>query len=99
MTQVQLMAATGWSEAKLRRICWATTWGRIDAVDIDTYLSACGLTWSRLRRPLYLLRLAIKRGGVETMRHIAACGPEHGGAPVRYLRRLNQILLEGRERI
>lgn len=70
MTDEELMRATGWGEKHLRWVYNKATWGPITNADSDLFLAACGLNVKEQRRYKYRLARAVKRGGVETMRHL-----------------------------
>lgn len=69
MTSAELCRRTGWRKQKLRRIAEAKSFRDFKAGEIDTFITACGLCWSRQRKLLYLISLAVQRGGIQTMQH------------------------------
>lgn len=72
MTDKELRQRTGWGKKRLLRVYRATSWKNVTVGEVDALLSACGLRWSSQRRQLFLLQLAIERGGLERMRHLRA---------------------------
>lgn len=65
MTDTELAKRTGWGMRHLKRVYQAATWRDITAQEVDTFLSACGLSWSSQRRQRWLLQLAFERKGIE----------------------------------
>lgn len=70
MTDPELMELTGWGRSKLRAVYQSATWSNVRAGDIDRFLKACGMSWSKQRTQRWLLKRAIEKGGVETMGHL-----------------------------
>jgi len=70
MTDPELMELTGWGRSRLRAVYQSATWKDVRAGDIDTFLAACGMSWSRQRTQRWALKRAIENGGVETMSHM-----------------------------
>lgn len=70
MTDDELMVATGWGEKHLRWVYNKASWAKVTNEDTDLFIHACGLNVREQRRYRYRLARAIKRGGIETMRHL-----------------------------
>jgi len=92
MTNEEMMGITGWSEVKLKRIVWSASWRNISAGDIDLFLRACGLHWSKRHRSRWLIKLALERGGVETMRHLRGCNRVQKIISEKQLKRVRMTL-------
>lgn len=70
MTDAQLMAKTGWGLRRVRTVAGKGSWASVTVKDADTFLRACGLSWSAQRKQRWLLQLAINGTGLHSMRHI-----------------------------
>lgn len=70
MSDQELVKLTGWGERKLSRVYNSASWDDITGRDIDTFLTACGLSPFSLRRQRWLIQLAVRRGGLHTMQHL-----------------------------
>lgn len=94
MTDHALMKRTRWGKTKLRRIAESRSWDGIPVKDVDTFLCACGLTWSTQRRQLFLLKIATERGldGIRQMRHLQKPVAQKHGRVLRLLKRTEEIL-------
>lgn len=56
---VEIMKQTGWSKRRLRRVSRSTSWSGVKVSEVDAFLTACGMSWSKQRRHRGLLmRLA-----------------------------------------
>ena len=92
MTNVELCAITGWSANKLGRIAMSADWNDISYRDAFIYCWACGVTSQR--RAKWLLKIAIDRGGIETMQHLQNCHGNMLGVVRKYIKRATQVLQE-----
>ena len=70
MTDAELMKLTGWGQKHLRWVYSKSSWNQITNWDTDLFLVACGLNVKAQRRYKYRLVRALKRGGIQTMRHL-----------------------------
>ena len=68
-TVPELMKKTGWGRRKIEAIQLAITWKKVAVGDVDVFLRACGICWSDQRRHRSLIQLAIRRGGIDRLKH------------------------------
>ncbi len=92
MTDPRLMQKTGWGRTKLRRVYQASTWAGVSVSDVDTFLTACGMSWSRQRRQRWLLQLAVNNGGIKTMQHLRCDTGWRGNQLKLHLERIEKLL-------
>lgn len=91
-TDAALMKLTGWTDRKLVRLYRRRTWSGVKVGDVDAFLAACGLSWSTQREKRWLLKLAIERGGVRTMRHLRFKKGQQVSRVANHLRTIEKIL-------
>lgn len=90
MTDLELVAITGWSLKKLAAVYQSTSWKKISCGDADKFLNACGLKWSTQRRQRWLIARAIKNGGLTIMRHL---NPQFHRSGTRSMQLKNRLKL------
>lgn len=92
MSNAELKLITGWGNSKLKRIASATTFRDLTVGEVDQFLAACGLRWSSQRRMLWLMQLAWRNGGLQTMRHLRYETGWQASMIKRHQRRIEQLL-------
>lgn len=93
MSDQELAELTGWGERKLSRVYNSASWDDITGRDMDTFLTACGLSPFSLRRQRWLIRLAVGRGGLHTMQHLKNSDTGWKGNQLRlHLQRIEKLL-------
>lgn len=92
MTTPELSRRTGFSTYKVSQIADQTSWARITVQDVDTFLTACGLSWSTQRRQRWLLQLAAKKGRLHKMHHLNAKNGVTKEQVRKHLKRIEKLL-------
>lgn len=90
-----LMARTGWGARRLRSVYQRATWNGVTAEDIDTFLSACGLSWSRQRKERWKLQRVFEQEGLKGIARLKHLKPRSQGqarALDVHLRRIEKLL-------
>lgn len=90
-----LMARTGWGARHLRSVYQRATWNGVTAEDIDTFLSACGLSWARQRKERWKLQRVFEREGLKgiaRLKHLKPRNPWQARALDVHLRRIEKLL-------
>lgn len=86
LTDDELCERTGWSRYKLRKISNRISWADVTHRDTDAFFAAAMRSWSYQKRDRWLVLLAIKRGGLHTLRHL-----QHGNCARQYLARVKKL--------
>ncbi len=99
-TDAELELMTGWGHSKLERISCAATWAEISVLDADTFLQACGVSWSSQRRERWRLHLALRGGfaGIRRMHHFKKPVAARKTAVAKLLKRTEKVLRNNHER-
>lgn len=92
MSNEELTRRTGWGRSRLRRIAGATSFKNLTVGEADTFLTACGLTWSSQRRLLFLMQRAWRNGGLQTMNHLRYETGWQASMVMRHQRRIEKLL-------
>jgi hypothetical protein len=95
-TVPELMAKTGWGRRKIEALQRAMTWKKVAVGDVDIFLKACGLTWSAQRRQLWLIQLAIQRGGIDRMKHFRLTDGFSGSQIRSQFKRIEKMFKESK---
>lgn len=91
MTTDELIKRTGFGHMKLKHIAKQKTWGRIAVEDVDTFLTACGLSWSTQRRQRWLLQLASSKGRLHKMRHFKTSNRIEAAQVKSHMKRIEKL--------
>lgn len=86
----ELMESTGWGLSKLRRIYNSKSWASIAVQDVDTFMRACGISWSSQRRIRWLLKL--NGYDITKMRHLQFRTGWQAAMILRHQRRILRLL-------
>jgi hypothetical protein len=92
MSNDEIRRRTGWGKTRLRRIVSATSFKDITVSEVDAFLSACGLSWSTQRRLIWLMQIAWRNGGLQTMRHLRYKTGSQASMIKRHQKRIAKIL-------
>lgn len=94
MSDQELSKRTGWGGRKLRRVYNSSTW--LDITDREKFMffEACDLSPFNLRRQRWLIKLALRRGGLHTMQHLKCNTGWEGNQLKLHLERIEKLLGE-----
>lgn len=91
-TDHEMRLVTGWSRAKLERVSKSTSWAGITVDDVDSFLLACGISWSSQRKERWKLSRIIKAGGVHRLKHLQKPIAQRAGRVATLLKRTEELL-------
>lgn len=94
MSDQELVKLTGWGERKLRRVYNSGTWLDITDREKFVFFEACGMNPFNLRRQRWLIKLALRRGGLHTMQHLKCVTGWQGNQLRLHLNRVEKVLGE-----
>lgn len=101
MTDPELCALTGWGRKKLESVYQLASWAGVRVGDVDTFLTACGLSWATQRRQRWLLKLRYHAAGsviegIRSMRHMKTDEPWRAVQVNMHLARVEKLLGGGK---
>lgn len=91
-SNAELKKRTGWGKSKLRRVSNATSFTNVTVGEVDAFTEACGQSWSSQRRLIWLMKLAWRNGGLQTMRHLKFKTGWQASMIARHQKRIEKLL-------